>query len=85
MNTLHLNTIKRKLNMKQLFFLASLFLTTVISAQTTNMFVVYSIKGNVTVVENNDAKKIILFIFCCRLMVIICSVFMCLMFVMDFV
>lgn len=42
--------------MKSLFFLASLFLTTAISAQN-NMYVVYSIKGNVTVVDNKVETK----------------------------
>src|ERR1700752_1793607 len=56
MNTLHLNTIKQKLNMKQLFIIAFLFFAVGINAQN-NMFVVYSIKGNVSVVENKTETK----------------------------
>lgn len=52
----HMSTIKQKLNMKPLFFLATLFLTSGIYAQN-NMFVVYSIKGNVTVVDNKVESK----------------------------
>lgn len=42
--------------MKQLFFIALLFFAVGINAQT-NMFVVYSIKGNVSVVENKIETK----------------------------
>ena len=56
MNTLHMNIVKRRINMKQLFFIASLFFTAGINAQN-NMFVVYSIKGNVSVVENKIETK----------------------------
>jgi len=51
-----MNPIKQKFNMKQLFFISSLFFTLGISAQN-NMFVVYSIKGNVSVVENKTETK----------------------------
>ena len=42
--------------MKALFFLTSLFFVSVLNAQT-NMFVVYSVKGTVSVVENNVETK----------------------------
>lgn len=42
--------------MKQLFFIASLFFAAGLNAQN-NMFVVYSIKGNVSVVENKVETK----------------------------
>jgi hypothetical protein len=42
--------------MKRIIFLASLFSATVLNAQT-NMFVVYSVKGTVSVIENNVETK----------------------------
>jgi len=56
MNTLHMNTIKKKPNMKQLIFLVLLFFAAGTSAQN-NMFVVYSIKGNVSIVDNKAETK----------------------------
>lgn len=55
-NKLHMNTINRKLNMKQLFFLALSFCAIGAYSQT-NMFVVYSVKGTVSVVENKTETK----------------------------
>jgi hypothetical protein len=52
-----MNTIKRKLNMKQLFyFFAAAFLPVTLPAQE-NMFVIYSVKGNVSIVENKVETK----------------------------
>ena len=52
MNTLHMNTIKQVLKLKKLFLLASLFFAAGAYAQNSNMFVVYSLKGNVSIVDN---------------------------------
>jgi hypothetical protein len=57
MKLLNMNTIKRKLNMKQLFyFFAAAFLPVALPAQE-NMFVIYSVKGNVSIVENKVETK----------------------------
>ena len=52
----HMSTIKRKLIMKTIFFATTLFIAASLNAQT-NMFVVYSVKGTVSVVENNVETK----------------------------
>lgn len=51
-----MNTIKPKLIMKKTIFIPALLLTLASAAQS-NMFVVYSIKGSVTVVENKTETK----------------------------
>ena len=50
------NTIKLKLIMKKLIFLSSLLFTLAAAAQD-NMFVVYSIKGTVSVIDNKVETK----------------------------
>ena len=57
MNTLHMNTIKQVLKLKKLFLLASLFFAAGAYAQNSNMFVVYSLKGNVSIVDNKAETK----------------------------
>jgi len=51
-----MNTIKQTLNMKKIIFLFSAFIAFAATAQN-NMFVVYSLKGTVTVVENKVETK----------------------------
>jgi hypothetical protein len=57
MNTLHMNTIKKNLNMKKVFFFASLLFAGGAFAQDNNMFVVYSLKGNVSIVDSKTETK----------------------------
>ena len=56
-NPLHMNIIKQKLIMKKIvYFFIAAFFPFVVSAQE-NMFVVYSVKGTVSVVENKVETK----------------------------
>ncbi len=57
MKLLHMNTIKQTTNMKKTFFLSSLLFTLAASAQNSNIFVVYSIKGTVSVIDNKVESK----------------------------
>ena len=55
-NTLHMNTLNQKLIKKVPYFLIAAFFPFVASAQE-NMFVVYSVKGTVSVIENKIESK----------------------------
>ena len=56
-NLLHMNIINQKLIMKRIiYFFIAAFFPFAISAQE-NMFVVYSVKGTVSVVENKVETK----------------------------
>ena len=56
MKLLHMNTIKLKLKMKKTIILSSLFFSLAAAAQD-NMFVVYSVKGTVSIVDNKVETK----------------------------
>jgi len=57
MNRVHMNTINQKLIMKKMvYFFIAAFFPFVVSAQE-NMFVVYSVKGTVAIVENKVETK----------------------------
>jgi len=52
-----MNPIKRKLIMKKIILIPALLFTLASVAQNNNMFVVYSVKGTVTIVENKTETK----------------------------
>ena len=52
----HMNTIKRTLIMKKAIFIPALFFILAATAQD-NMYVVYSVKGNVSVIDNKVETK----------------------------
>ena len=57
MKPLHMNTIKSLAIMKKTFLLSSLLFTLAATAQNSNMFVVYSVKGTVSVIDNKVETK----------------------------
>ena len=56
MNPLHMNTIKRNTMIKKIVLIPVLFSALGVSAQD-NMFVVYSLKGNVSILDNKTETK----------------------------
>src|SRR4026207_1342584 len=57
MKLLHMNTIKQKLIMKKISYIFIVMFSPFVLFAQENMFVVYSVKGSVSVVENKTETK----------------------------